>query len=529
MAIDKNDIVNVICQGNDSYDDTYYMKKLDGKWEFEVLEDFGDMIRSHMLCMDNNNMPHFVTVGSNVNYNYLHDNTWRVSSFGDRGATIPSLALDDSDLPHIAYFEKGLKYAHWDGYNWIINAITDDFIIGFTSIALDSQYNPHIAYYLDYSADRRQNGDLNYAYWTGSRWVVETVDSQDVVGKYPTIQIDSNDDPHICYQSETESSVRHAWKTGNEWSIETIDKSESDAGLGAHLSMDIDQNDDIHVSYRCENIADNTDHVMYANNIEGTWTIFVVDNGGPGYGGGTSIKLDSLSNVHICYYDHTSDSIKYAKNTHFDFDKDEMLNDEDTFPNDPSASQDTDNDGYPDSWNDGKSQDDSTTGLTLDAFPDDPEEWDDTDSDGVGDNSDVFPEDSEEWADTDNDSIGDNSDAFPDDPAASIDSDDDGMPDSWNDGFGPEDSTSDPPLVIDLYPNDPDNEATDDDDDSTGDDDADDDDTGSSGSDGSTMGMLLIVGLVAAIAIAAFLFFGKKKEPVGKLEDANDGLEKRDD
>jgi len=130
--------------------------------------------------------------------------------------------------------------------------------------------------------------------------------------------------------------------------------------------------------------------------------------------------------------------------------------------------------------------------------------------------------------DQDIDGIPDDEDAFPTDPAASVDSDSDGMPDFWNDGFGPEDSTSDPPLVIDMYPDDQDNEATDDDDDdddSTDDDDADDDDTGSSGSDGSNMGMLLIIGLVAAIAIVAFLFFGKKKEPVGKLEESDDESE----
>ena len=175
--------------------------------------------------------------------------------------------------------------------------------------------------------------------------------------------------------------------------------------------------------------------------------------------------------------------------------------------------QDRDGDGVPD---------------TEDFFPDDLTEWDDSDEDGVGDNSDIFPSDPDEWDDSDNDTIGDNSDAFPTDPAASIDTDGDGLPDSWNDGFGPEDSTSDPPLVIDLYPDDPDNEATDDDDDdddSTGDDDADDDDTGLSGSDGSNTGILLIVGLVAAIAIVAFLFFGKKKEPVGKLEESVDESE----
>jgi len=154
------------------------------------------------------------------------------------------------------------------------------------------------------------------------------------------------------------------------------------------------------------------------------------------------------------------------------------------------------------------SEEDSTTGLKLDGYPDDPDKWEV-----------VEPVD----PDRDKDGIPDDEDAFPTDPAASVDTDGDGLPDSWNEGFGPEDSTSDPPLVIDLYPDDPDNEATDDD--STGDDDADDDDTGSSGSDESGLGILLIVGLVAAIAIAAFLFFGKKKEPVGKLEESVDESE----
>ena len=59
--------------------------------------------------------------------------------------------------------------------------------------------------------------------------------------------------------------------------------------------------------------------------------------------------------------------------------------------------------------------------------------------------------------DSDNDSIPDIMDAFPFDPAASIDSDGDGMPDEWNPGMDREDSTSDPPLEMDPFPNDPKN------------------------------------------------------------------------
>ena len=52
----------------------------------------------------------------------------------------------------------------------------------------------------------------------------------------------------------------------------------------------------------------------------------------------------------------------------------------DAFPSDPAASKDSDGDGYPDEWNEGKSESDSTIGLILDKFPDDPDKWEDDNS-----------------------------------------------------------------------------------------------------------------------------------------------------
>ena len=161
-----------------------------------------------------------------------------------------------------------------------------------------------------------------------------------------------------------------------------------------------------------------------------------------------------------------------------DQDKDGIPDTEDAFPNDPAASVDKDGDGYPDLWNSGKSEADSTSGLTLDTFPDDKLEWLDTDNDGIGDNQDddddgdgyndtlelsegsdpldpesipadydkdlipdsvdsdddddgvndeldAFPFDENEWVDTDEDGTGNNAD---------LDDDDDGY-DDLNDTF----------------------------------------------------------------------------------------------
>jgi len=98
-----------------------------------------------------------------------------------------------------------------------------------------------------------------------------------------------------------------------------------------------------------------------------------------------------------------------------DIDKDGVPDSEDAFPLDPSASIDTDNDGYPDKWNENKNHNDSTSTpkLELDDLPYDPNDRKDSDGDYVGDNTDVFPNDPNEQKDTDSDGIGDNSDINP--------------------------------------------------------------------------------------------------------------------
>ena len=91
-----------------------------------------------------------------------------------------------------------------------------------------------------------------------------------------------------------------------------------------------------------------------------------------------------------------------------DFDADGVVDGEDQFPDDVSASKDYDGDGKPDEWNDGYSEIDSTTGLELDS---------DDDNDGIEDAADVFPNDSSESSDSDGDGVGDNADAYPNDPS----------------------------------------------------------------------------------------------------------------
>jgi hypothetical protein len=189
-----------------------------------------------------------------------------------------------------------------------------------------------------------------------------------------------------------------------------------------------------------------------------------LDQDGDGYGdNATGIEPDACPGV---FGNSTIDRFGCVDN-----DGDGISNESDSFPDDPTRSQDTDSDGYddledncisvagnstedrlgcPDTDGDGYSDVTIAIGNLsgwnvsdgADAFPLEPSQWNDTDGDGYGDNAsgfqaddcpsvegysnidlfgcpdadndgtsqgdDAFPDDSTQWQDTDNDGYGDN-------------------------------------------------------------------------------------------------------------------------
>ncbi|MCK0155512.1 hypothetical protein MWU49_17490 [Alcanivorax sp. S6407] len=147
--------------------------------------------------------------------------------------------------------------------------------------------------------------------------------------------------------------------------------------------------------------------------------------------------------------------------TSVDSDGDGVPDDHDAFPDNAAATQDDDNDGMPDAWNtDCDNTCQANSGLTLDLLPGD------SDNDNVPNDSDDFPNDPTETTDSDGDGVGDNSDAFINNSDASVDDDGDGQPDAWNPACDSscQDSSS---LTLDAYPGDEDNDGIPDDSDDT--------------------------------------------------------------
>ncbi|MCJ2563012.1 MAG: hypothetical protein LN417_02845, partial [Candidatus Thermoplasmatota archaeon] len=212
--------------------------------------------------------------------------------------------LDGRGHPHIAYREYvngDLKYAKWTGSAWSIETVdTIGHISWFISIAVDSDDNPHMSYYV-----LSPDWDLKYAKWTGSAWSIETVDSIGYVGWDSSIALDANDNPHISYFDYTNHDLKYSKWTGSTWSIETVD---SAGDVGRCTSIALDSNGNPHISY--QDYAPNID-LKYARWDGSTWSIETVDSTG-NVGFYPSIALDNGDSPHISYFFHSLDDLKYA-------------------------------------------------------------------------------------------------------------------------------------------------------------------------------------------------------------------------
>ena len=206
------------------------------------------------------------------------------------------MVIDSQDRCHISYRDRyryRLKYVVQDGMGgWEPVQIVDDpcafdpvgngrvGVGRFTSIDLDSNEYPHISY------TDLDNGCMKYARWNGLSWDVENVYCTGIYRAIQgtCIQIDSRDRPNIAFVDTTSSErFKCARWNGSSWDFQTIDPSN---GSDHPTIMAVDSSDNLHVI--CGN--------RYFRSQGSVWTKEII----PGLvGGGTSIKLDKYEYPHI--------------------------------------------------------------------------------------------------------------------------------------------------------------------------------------------------------------------------------------
>jgi hypothetical protein len=213
----------------------------------------------------------------------------------------PSIDVSDDEV-YISYYDlrnKDLKLAHWTGSAWVIETVDSvGDVGGWTSIALDPGGRPHISYY-DFT-----NRNLKYARWTGSSWIIQVVDPSWETGKFTSLALDSNDRPHISYWDDRNRHLKYAFWTGSNWRIERVDAL---TDFGLFTSIDLDENDRAYIAYY-------GDYYLYcAKRTNSGWAKEAVQRADVHYG--ASIAIDNEGRPRIAYFDLRYADLKYAVGT----------------------------------------------------------------------------------------------------------------------------------------------------------------------------------------------------------------------
>lgn len=204
-----------------------YAKWTGASWQIETVDDSAWFEMYYSLVLDSSDHAHISYFAADqfnpgfLKYAYWNGSYWEKSEVDRNDAAgylgeFNSIALDSSGTPHISYleYEKGkLNHAILTSSGWDIQSVdTARWWGGFTSIKIDSSDNSHISY-----TDR---DDPRYAYWSGSAWITETLDSR---AWYTAIALDNSDDPHIAYFNLNTRYIDHAKPAAADWEKDSID------------------------------------------------------------------------------------------------------------------------------------------------------------------------------------------------------------------------------------------------------------------------------------------------------------------
>ncbi len=179
------------------------------------------------------------------------------NNIGDSG--IPSLHLDNSGSPHIAWMDDSMVnekiyYLKWNGSFWVdADGVGQESIIisndiGLSkgpSLHLDSLGNPHIAWS---NEDWTWIGKIYYLKWNGSAWVDADGTGQESINISntsdaswaPSFRVDNSGNPHVTWMDSTPGYIEiyylewngSAWVDADGVGQEGIDISNTLSGSG---------------------------------------------------------------------------------------------------------------------------------------------------------------------------------------------------------------------------------------------------------------------------------------------------------
>lgn len=248
------------------------------------------------LALDSSNTPHVsytYNEGPMVKYAIRSGATW-VTETVEYGVEA-LLALDSSDIPHVLYWGvggQGIKYAYRSGGGWQKEAIGlySGQIAGLISFAPDNSAALHIAY------NASEDDSLAHGVRQDAVWVTKTVE---VSATTPSLVIDDLDRPHLAY-THRGPYVKYAVFDGSGWQIEMVDFPDV-----AEPSLALDSFGNPHVAYYDVRPYGN---LKYAYRTTHGWEIETLDV----ECSSPVLALDVDDNPHILCYQDATDELKYV-------------------------------------------------------------------------------------------------------------------------------------------------------------------------------------------------------------------------
>jgi hypothetical protein len=303
ITLDSNDIPHLSFYGR-QYGDLYYATKVDDNWAYEIVDAEGDVGTEKGIAVEEDGTVHIAykdTTNGDTKYAVKQGGSWDISVLevvpNTHHTVYVDLELDSQNNPHVIYHTEGneeydgpnmsiVKYAILENEIWDIEIIAP--IGQFTELELDSNDQPHILYVIE------PESTTIHAYKENGEWIHHNIDPESANRRDVNIEIDENNGIHIIYHETDEGLIKYYYKDpeGNE-NIETVDSGLSTEGFGYKgIKLGLDPDGVPHVVY----FSHSRDGFVHAIKDGDEWTYEIIDDGGY-----PSIVIDSQGNAHIAH------------------------------------------------------------------------------------------------------------------------------------------------------------------------------------------------------------------------------------
>ncbi len=262
IAIGPHNRPGISVHHHDNQNEINFLQDALGNWSSEFVDDPGHDGWDNSITFDRNGYPHTSSVDpaqfgnqKSIEYAYKDQSGWHKEEIGSGPVVYQfatSIALNSNDEPYIAYYADGTLFlAHKTMGTWQIEEV--DRTGGmFPSLIVDPEGNPHISYYVHLVGDE---GYIRYAFKKNGQWNFRIVDQLFNVPiaftgarRVTAIQMDLNCKIHIVYGDR--DFVKYATLENVFWSIDTIvDVSMNSILLGAQTDLALSNNGTPHITY----------------------------------------------------------------------------------------------------------------------------------------------------------------------------------------------------------------------------------------------------------------------------------------